>query len=101
MAAERAFEGRVAIVTGAGRGTGGIGRAIALRLAGAGAQVMVADVDARIGETADELRAAGAQAQSHVGSLAEEANVQAMVDRTVDAWGQQRRRQHYPAVPGA
>ncbi|TXL75711.1 SDR family oxidoreductase [Vineibacter terrae] len=87
MAAERAFEGRVAIVTGAGRGTGGIGRAIALRLAGAGAKVMVADVDARIGETADELRAAGAQAQSHVGSLAEEANVQAMVDRTIDAWG--------------
>jgi NAD(P)-dependent dehydrogenase (short-subunit alcohol dehydrogenase family) len=56
------LEGRVAVVTGAGRG---IGRAIALRLAGAGAQVIGLDV-AGADETADAVRAAGGRASSHV-----------------------------------
>ena len=38
---------KVAIVTGAGQG---IGRAIALRLAGAGATVVVADMNREVGE---------------------------------------------------
>ncbi len=85
---ERNFEGRVAIVTGAGKGTGGLGRAIALRLAAGGARVMVADVDARVAETAAELRAsAGTDAAHFAGSLADEANVKAMVADTVARWG--------------
>ena len=40
------FEGRTAIVTGAARG---IGRAIAERLAGEGARVMIADIDEAAG----------------------------------------------------
>lgn len=49
----REFEGRKAIVTGGGRG---IGSAIAFRLAMAGAEVMIADIDASQAEkTAKEL----------------------------------------------
>ncbi len=81
------FDQRVAIVTGAGKGTGGIGRAIAARLAEGGAKVMLADIDPKVAETAAELRAEGAEAASHVGSLAEEGTVAAMVDETLRRWG--------------
>jgi NAD(P)-dependent dehydrogenase (short-subunit alcohol dehydrogenase family) len=37
------FAGRVAVITGAGR-AGGIGEAIALRLAGEGADIAIADI---------------------------------------------------------
>ena len=85
---ERNFEGQVAIVTGAGKGTGGLGRALALRLAAGGARVMVADVDARVAETAAELReVARADAAHFAGSLADEATVKAMVADTVARWG--------------
>jgi 2-hydroxycyclohexanecarboxyl-CoA dehydrogenase len=54
------LEGKVAIVTGAAQG---IGRAIALRLAGEGASVAVADIQADKAEaTAAEIRAAGGKA---------------------------------------
>src|SRR4051794_29121900 len=55
-----ALEGRVALVTGAGRG---IGRAHALRMAGLGADVVVNDVDPDVAEAvASEIVAAGGQA---------------------------------------
>lgn len=51
---------RIAVVTGAGDG---IGRAIALRFAGEGANIAIADVDeARAGETAEQVRALGREA---------------------------------------
>ncbi|MFN0161184.1 MAG: SDR family NAD(P)-dependent oxidoreductase [Burkholderiales bacterium] len=82
------YAGMSAIVTGAGRGTGRVGCALALRLARGGAKVMLADVDPAVAESAAEVRAAcGGEAQFHVGSLADEANVVRMVEATIAAWG--------------
>src|ERR1022692_5063546 len=51
------LEGKVAVVTGSGRG---IGRAYALALAQSGCAVVVNDVDADVAEaTADEIAAGG------------------------------------------
>ncbi len=88
------FQGRVAIVTGAG---GGLGRAHALALAQRGAKVMVNDLGgARDGSggsasaaqaVADEIRAAGGEALAHAASVTDFAAVQAMVQQAMDAWG--------------
>jgi len=53
------FDGKTVVVTGAG---GGIGKGIAERFAGEGARLVLADRDARVNETAEELGATGVQA---------------------------------------
>jgi 3-oxoacyl-[acyl-carrier protein] reductase len=59
--------GKVAIVSGSGRG---IGRAVALKLAAEGAHVVVNDVDtAPAAETVNDIVAAGGQAVACVGSV--------------------------------
>jgi NAD(P)-dependent dehydrogenase (short-subunit alcohol dehydrogenase family) len=88
------FEGRVAIVTGAG---GGLGRQHALALAARGAKVLVNDLGAGVdgsgGSTSaaqqvvDEIRAAGGTALANGASVTDYAAVQAMVQQAVDAWG--------------
>ena len=60
------FNGRVAIVTGAG---GGLGRAYALELARRGARVVVNDIRAA-DPVVEEIRAAGGEAVGNADSVA-------------------------------
>jgi NAD(P)-dependent dehydrogenase (short-subunit alcohol dehydrogenase family) len=78
------FDGRVAMVTGAG---GGLGRCHALALAARGAQVLVNDMGPGAQAVADEITAAGGQALAVQCSVTDEAAVAAMVQRALDTWG--------------
>ncbi|MDN5805537.1 MAG: SDR family oxidoreductase [Microlunatus sp.] len=76
---------RVALVTGSGRG---IGRAIALKLASAGAQVVVNDLDAEVAEqTATDIRSAGGQAAVCAGSVTEQGFADRFVGTAVSEFG--------------
>jgi len=88
------FEGKVAIVTGAGAG---LGRSHALELARRGAKVVVNDLGASLhgqgasSEAAEavvaEIKAAGGEAISGYCSVSDEAGVANMVQHTMDAFG--------------
>ncbi len=70
--------GRTALVTGAGA-NGGIGHAIALGLARAGAQVAVADIDADgLAKTAAELAAIGQEPIAEICDIADASQVNAL-----------------------
>ncbi len=79
------LEGRVAIVTGSGRG---IGRAIATKLADEGARVVVNDLeDAPARETLALLEGSGAEAHAVVGDVAAEDFGDRIVGETVERFG--------------
>jgi NAD(P)-dependent dehydrogenase (short-subunit alcohol dehydrogenase family) len=91
---EKRFDGRVAIITGAG---GGLGRSYALLLASRGAKVLVNDLGtSRQGEGADigmaqavvnEIRATGGEAIANGDTVATADGCNAMVGAALAAWG--------------
>lgn len=87
--------GKVAVVTGAGRG---IGRGHAMFLAGQGMRVVVNDIgtepdgsggDASLAQqVVDEITSAGGEAVSNHDDVGSWAGGEAVVDQAVDTWGQ-------------
>jgi NAD(P)-dependent dehydrogenase (short-subunit alcohol dehydrogenase family) len=94
MVDELRFDGRVVIVTGAGRG---IGRSHALAFADRGGRVVVADYGVAIDgsgsssspadEVVAEIRAAGGEAVACFASVAEEPGAASIVDTAMQAFG--------------
>ena len=78
------LEERVAIVTGAAQG---IGEALARGLAAEGARIAIADLDSGA-QVVAEIQEAGGQAIDVPTDVADEESCNAMVRRTVEAFGQ-------------
>jgi len=88
------FDGKVAIVTGAG---GGLGRQHALELARRGAKVVVNDLGGTMDgsggsseaaqKVVEEIKALGGEAIANGSSVTDDAGVAHMVGQTMDQWG--------------
>ena len=79
------LDGKSALITGGG---GGIGRATALAFAREGARVAVADIVAEAArETVAQVNTAGGQAISLSGEVTRDADVRAMIEGVVGAYG--------------
>jgi NAD(P)-dependent dehydrogenase (short-subunit alcohol dehydrogenase family) len=79
------MDGKAALVTGA---ASGLGRATALALARAGADVCIVDVnEGGLHDTATQLRALGRKALIHAADLSRHANCHAAVDAAINSFG--------------
>ena len=82
---EEAIGGRVAVITGA---SSGIGEAAAIRLAGAGAEVvLVARREAELAALADRIVADGGQAHAHTCDLADGDAAEALGREVIERYG--------------
>lgn len=82
---EKMLQGKVAIITGSGRG---IGRASALLFAREGAQVVVNDMDAGpAAKTAGEIRADSGECITVLGDVSAPSFAEKIVTQAVEAWG--------------
>ena len=87
-------EGRVAVVTGAGRG---VGREHAMLLAREGAKVVVNDIGVRrdgvpesedaAQSVVDEILAAGGVAAAHTADVSTMDGAKSLIDQAIDTWG--------------
>jgi len=94
MSDKALLDGKVAIVTGAGRG---VGREIALLMAQKGASVVVNDLGGTGGgegedalpatEVVNEIKAAGGKAVANFDSVTNSKAAQGMVDQAIDSFG--------------
>ncbi len=77
---------KVALVTGSGRG---IGKTIAMKLAGAGADIVINDIGeaSAVESVADEIRALGRKSLAVVADISSSTDVERMIDETIDKLG--------------
>jgi len=79
------LKGKVALISGSGRG---IGRALALKLAGEGARVVVNDLDEEpAAEVVDQITKAGGEAIACVGSVSADGFADRFVGAAMEAYG--------------
>lgn len=94
MSDGKLMEGKVAVVTGGGRG---VGRGIAILLAREGAKVVVNDLGASLGgegtdkgpaeEVVAEIRAAGGEGAANTDSVTERAGAEQIIQTALDSFG--------------
>ena len=79
------FEGKVALVTGGGRG---IGKAAAMKFAEGGADIVIADIDPQTAkDTSEEISAAGRNSISISLDIGDISQIQSMLDEAVSKLG--------------
>lgn len=98
MSKSMELQDKIAVVTGAGRG---IGRAIGLGLAGAGAHIAVSDIDAStLGETAAAVKALGRETLVVPADMGNTQDIDRMISQAKDTFGRTDIMVNNAGLPG-